>query len=325
MNERYHELPGKAELVTEAALRHDTLEKAFREAVSDGVTAWLGQRPAECERALRFALGRFEEGKRLAEMLRAKLATPLSDLRILDVGSGDGGIDFGLATAGRIGRLAAIDKDANPVIRKLNPQVPELAYVLARGEALPFPDHSFDVVICLESFEHFTFPREVGGEIMRVLAPGGVCILKTPCRFKYLLRPDPHCGIWGLLLLPDSWQRVLTNRLLRRRALYDVHHTYWHLGEMLQHFPGYGNVEVIWDKVFPTTNWLRDQLWYGFRFFSWDSLLIQKRDGSEEALTSWQAWPFPFAQLAAAEVPHLLSKTSRPAPAGRSAENHPPH
>ncbi len=296
------------------------LARTFEQSVSQGTVAWLGDRPAELARALRFALGRFAEGERLFAVLRSKQTRPMSELRVLDLGCGDGGVCFGLAASGVIGRLVALDKDVNAVLRTVRRSSPSLQYVLARAEALPFPNGSFDVVICLESFEHFTRPRDVGREVMRVLSPGGLCILKTPCRLKYLLRPDPHCGIRGLVLLPDALQRLVVNRLLRRRPPYDVHHTYWHLGEILEHFPGYGFLEVIWDKPFPTTNWLLDHLWFKYRFFHWENLLIQKRDPARPCAPSrWQEWPFPFAQLTDAETPLLLPAGGESQGDGRGA------
>src|SRR5258708_36745158 len=60
------------------------LARTFEQSVSQGTVAWLGDRPAELARALRFALGRFAEGGGLFAVLRSKQTRPMSGLRVLD-------------------------------------------------------------------------------------------------------------------------------------------------------------------------------------------------------------------------------------------------
>lgn len=49
--------------------------------------------------------------------------------------------------------------------------------VVAKAAALPFPDASFDCVVCTEMLEHDPTPWLTLPEIARVLRPGGVVIL----------------------------------------------------------------------------------------------------------------------------------------------------
>jgi ubiquinone/menaquinone biosynthesis C-methylase UbiE len=46
--------------------------------------------------------------------------------------------------------------------------------------AIPFPDHSFDVVLCNHVLEHVPDDRKAIGELLRVLKPGGWAILQSP-------------------------------------------------------------------------------------------------------------------------------------------------
>lgn len=50
--------------------------------------------------------------------------------------------------------------------------------VVGDGEALPFAEHTFDVVIATQVFEYFAEPRSAARQIHRVLKPGG-CLLMS--------------------------------------------------------------------------------------------------------------------------------------------------
>ncbi len=68
--------------------------------------------------------------------------------------------------------VAAADahaKDAGRTIR----------YDVGVGEALPYPDASFDIVVCVDVLEHVSDLPRVLVEIARVLRPGGVFLFDT--------------------------------------------------------------------------------------------------------------------------------------------------
>lgn len=62
-------------------------------------------------------------------------------------------------------------------------------HVFANAASLPFVDHCFDAVACLEVLEHVAEPELVMGEISRVLKPGGRAWISTP--FLYPLHDAP--------------------------------------------------------------------------------------------------------------------------------------
>ena len=66
--------------------------------------------------------------------------------------------------------------------------------VQGAGERLPFPDGSFDQVICTETLEHVPDDRAIVCELMRVLKPGGVLAVSVPDEYseRLLWRLSPR-------------------------------------------------------------------------------------------------------------------------------------
>ncbi len=61
--------------------------------------------------------------------------------------------------------------------------------VVGDAHALPFPDGSFDGVVCTGTLEHLRDPRKAVGELFRVLRPGGLAHIDVPFIQGY--HPDP--------------------------------------------------------------------------------------------------------------------------------------
>ncbi len=109
-------------------------------------------------------------------LLASRGVQDLSDLRILDVGCGDGGMLRQLVEWGaRPPSLAGVDVREEPLARARD-LAPSMDLRQASAEHLPWRDGSFDVVC-----QHTVFTsildsevrRSVAGEMDRVLRPGG--------------------------------------------------------------------------------------------------------------------------------------------------------
>lgn len=106
-----------------------------------------------------------------------KAITP--DSTLLDLGAGRGRFkefDF----RGRVAKSCGVDVD--PAV--LENEMLDEARTLEDGR-IPYPDHTFDVIFSRFVWEHLEHPREVFGEVHRVLKPGGWYLSVTPNRYHY--------------------------------------------------------------------------------------------------------------------------------------------
>ena len=102
----------------------------------------------------------------------------LSGKRVLDIGSGLGGVDVLLATTHGAASVVGID---------VEPQLVEAAHALIAAKGLtervtfqlvepgplPFPDAGFDVVFSKDAMVHIEDKAALYAEVLRVLKPGG--------------------------------------------------------------------------------------------------------------------------------------------------------
>lgn len=116
-------------------------------------------------------------------------------LRVLDVG-------------GRIQPYRPFLEEKCSEYFAVDPQLNGLVSAVAIGEQLPFPDASFDLVICTQVLSYVHEPSRVVEEIQRVLKTGGYLFLSAPAFF-----PPHHDEHWrflpeGLRLLLRSFSSV---------------------------------------------------------------------------------------------------------------------
>jgi len=143
---------------------------------------------------------------RLAEFVR-RLG---SRRRVLDLGCGDGRLTAELDAE----RVTAADVSA-AALERARRRLPEAELVeLEPDKELPFPDTSFDLVLCAETLEHVRDVQLLLSEARRVLRPGGELALTTPA----------HNRLTGLAVLAGGFERHFDPhsphlRFLTRRSL----------------------------------------------------------------------------------------------------------
>lgn len=145
--------------------------------------------------------------------------------RVLDVGSGSGGVCIAFARHGAV--CTGVEPD---------PQRFEWSRVRTRDhgmraelrnctlEAAGFADRSFDIILATDVLEHVTDYRAAIREMCRLLAPGGVIYATVPnCFHIKNIVSENHTKLFGVLLLPSKWREFYVVNIRRAAKHYPVY------------------------------------------------------------------------------------------------------
>jgi SAM-dependent methyltransferase len=131
---------------------------------------------------------RFLDRQRKAQMIEAILAdylvAPVRGYKILDIGSGNGGISEYLNVHNEVFSVDVQDVRVNP-----DNGIP---FVQVSDEHLPFGDNFFDIVLSHHVIEHVGDQGLHLNEIRRVLTDDGICYMATPNKSSPIM--EGHLG-----------------------------------------------------------------------------------------------------------------------------------
>ena len=96
--------------------------------------------------------------------------------------------------------------------RQLDPE----SFILAKAEAIPFPDDCFDFVFCYTVLEHVQDVARAIDEMIRVCRPNGLVFLALP---DYRFPSEPHYKMWLIPFAP-RWVHALYLKALGRPTTY---------------------------------------------------------------------------------------------------------
>ncbi|ODT19518.1 MAG: hypothetical protein ABS35_21400 [Kaistia sp. SCN 65-12] len=134
-----------------------------------------------------------ERNDALAELISHRLERPLSDYRILDFGCGTGSVTSWLEFHGASpDRLTGVEIQRDK-IATARETYPELTFVEANGEHLPFAVGQFDIALAFTVFSSILDPsvaKRVAAEMTRVLAADGGMIIWYDMRYPNPSNPD---------------------------------------------------------------------------------------------------------------------------------------
>jgi len=156
---------------------------------------------------------------------------PLPGAAVLDVGSGDGAFSRELARRGA--RVTGVECSAAQLaLCREAPLVADERYVSGVGEALPFPDATFDAVVLRASLHHVppTHMADALREALRVTRPGGELFVFEPLAegawFEMMRLVDDETEVRRLAqeaiarAVHEGWLRRLDAQMLTAEAVY---------------------------------------------------------------------------------------------------------
>jgi len=107
-------------------------------------------------------------------------ALPVSAAEVLvDIGCGSGNLIFRGGAGARLALGLDVSEAALRFCNSRKDGTP-CVFVCARGDAFPLPEACADAALLVEVIEHLSSPREVLGEIWRILRDGGRLFITTP-------------------------------------------------------------------------------------------------------------------------------------------------
>lgn len=149
----------------------------------------------------------------------ARLTRHLPDgAEVLEVAPGPGFLAIELARSGRL-VVTGLDISRTFVdIARGNAREAHVGVQFRQGDvaAMPFPDRSFDLVICQAAFKNFTLPHRALAEMHRVLRPGGTAVIQDMS--KQVTHEDIRREVDGMGLgrVGAFWTRTALEMLKRR-------------------------------------------------------------------------------------------------------------
>jgi len=148
--------------------------------------------------------GRVDKAKKIIAVLEDYLGAEIKNKKILDIGTGHGGIANYIASLNN----EVISVDLKNTVSLETEQLFELKIV--ENEYLPFGNNSFDVVISNHVIEHVKNQHLHLREIYRVLKSDGVCYFAVPNR--YFIR-EPHFDLFLIHYLPKRLASKIFSKL----------------------------------------------------------------------------------------------------------------
>ncbi len=196
---------------------------------------------------------------------------PKGKIDILDIGCGNGALLNALSD--QIGSGVGVDESASILeqARKRNADKANVRFEKISGPVLPFPDHSFDVVISLMSFRYLDWDPLLH-EIKRVTRPGGKFLIVDMVTVPVGTREYPR-------LLKD---KLRTMKSQKANARFDaalkklVSHPDWK--KMLEYNPIRSEHEMKWylESRFPGQNMEILNMAWNSRIVAFDSGPVER-------------------------------------------------
>lgn len=175
--------------------------------VAEKQIPWLDEKHPNYERWKRAREISIERGKFVRSIISK--VRKCQNLKILDVGSGEGGTSKVLS---RDNIVTSFDTNKIRLLRQQN-SFSNFNLLCGSSSSLPFKNNSFDLIILQDVLEHLDSRDKLINNIYNLLNDNGMIYLSTPNKFSVInIIADPHWGVPLVSLLNrDSVRKYFLN------------------------------------------------------------------------------------------------------------------
>ena len=106
------------------------------------------------------------------------------DLRILDIGCGEGHITAKIGEALPFAEISGLDYSVSAITSAVS-HYNDIDFCVASAYRPPYNDDYFDIVLCNNVWEHVPDPVALLSQIRRITKPSGHLIISTPNRYRF--------------------------------------------------------------------------------------------------------------------------------------------
>ncbi len=175
--------------------------------VAEKQIPWLDEKHPNYERWKRAREISIERGKFVRSIISK--VRKCQNLKILDVGSGEGGTSKVLS---RDNIVTSFDTNKIRLLRQQN-SFSNFNLLCGSSSSLPFKNNSLDLVILQDVLEHLDNMKKLINNVYNLLNDNGMIYLSTPNKFSVInIIADPHWGVPLVSLLNrDSVRKYFLN------------------------------------------------------------------------------------------------------------------
>jgi 2-polyprenyl-6-hydroxyphenyl methylase/3-demethylubiquinone-9 3-methyltransferase len=170
----------------------------------------------------------------MRRVLVGELGIDLRGKKTLDVGCGGGILAEDFARLGcDVTGIDPSEKSIEAALVHTRQEGLAIDYRIGTGEALPFPDASFELAYCCDVLEHVSDVGRVIAEISRVLQPGAIffydtinrtlrsklVIIKLFQEWSWTSFMPPNLHDWRMFIKPEELTAILAGNGLKNQGL----------------------------------------------------------------------------------------------------------
>ena len=174
---------------------------------------------------------RLEIARKIDFILDEIMCSDTGGMNCLDIGCSSGLVTAAIAP--RFAHTIGLDIDQRALWDRDDSEREPADFIEGDAMRLPFQASTFDIILCLQVYEHVPDDKILAAEIFRVLKPDGTVLFSGP---NLLFPIEPHYHLPFLQWLPQAWADFYLRATGKGHSYYEKSRSYWGLRRILGNF-----------------------------------------------------------------------------------------